>query len=569
MDLLGEASKAMDEAEQSLADAPGAEEAAARTAARRQAVAEATARAKRTAGLLEALERARDARAGTLGGAFDTGSAARDYEKALSGYGLDVASRPEAESAEAIRRAPPGVRLALILALDDWAGCVRSRDRAAADRLGRIADLADDDKWRRAFRAAAGGDVVALKKLAEEAPGRRLPAATLDQLGRDLYNLGARPEATALLRAVRRQYPSDFWAYLDLTLCLQDPNKPDLKTLDEAEACGCAAVALRPRSSAAHHRLGCVLYVRQDLAGAVAHFQEAIRLDPLSARAVNDLAVELYAQQDLAATEENIRRAVELDPKLAVLHKHLGVVLRDERKLEESADEFRRAVEMDPKPADAHYDLGVTLLYQGRFDAAMLRLQRADLLAADLARDAPLRSTVQVELRECDRLLTLDDELDSVLTGASAGRRRRAARAGEGVHVPAAATPPPALLPRRLRRRPRVGRRPQGGPPLQRRQLCGPRRLRPGRGRRRARRVGPRRLAPAGAGLAAGRPRPAGQATEGGRRRRPVRGRPQAALLAGGPRAGRAARRGGAGQAPGRRARGVAQALERRAGYSR
>ena len=71
----------------------------------------------------------------------DFDSAVRSYAATLSLYGLDV-SRPEAETAAEIRKARPGVRLALILALDDWASCVRVHDAAEAERLVRD-DAAD------------------------------------------------------------------------------------------------------------------------------------------------------------------------------------------------------------------------------------------------------------------------------------------------------------------------------------------------------------------------------------------------------------------------------------------
>ena len=162
--LRRQAAASLDEAERALADILGSEAARSRTAERRWAVAVELERAEQAAGLLDDLDRARGARAGAVASALDTDSSARLYAAALSAYGLDV-SGPQAETAAEIRQARPGVRLALILALDDWASCIRVHDAAEADRLGRLADGADDDDWRRRNRAAAG-DVGA------EAPGR-------------------------------------------------------------------------------------------------------------------------------------------------------------------------------------------------------------------------------------------------------------------------------------------------------------------------------------------------------------------------------------------------------------
>ena len=229
--------------EQALADVPGAEAAQARVAERRRQVAAERERAAKVAVLLRDLDRARSALAGTLAGDLDRKTGPRLYAAALSAYGMDV-SRPEAESAAQVRTARPGVRLALILALDDWAGDVRGDDPPAANRLARIADGADDDVWRRRYRAARG-NLPALLRLAAEAAELPPPAVNTIQLGRDLYTRGARPEAAALLRAGRRRHPGDFWMYFDLNNCLLSPNHVNQSTLDEEDACACAAAALR------------------------------------------------------------------------------------------------------------------------------------------------------------------------------------------------------------------------------------------------------------------------------------------------------------------------------------
>ncbi len=191
-------------------------------------------------------------------------------------------SKAEAETAAAIRQARPGLRLALILALDDWAGCVRRRDDAQARRLSRTRrGAADDDDYAKGgVRRRRRG----LKRLADEAPGLRLPSVSLIVLERDLYNHGAIPEAVALLRVGRRQHPTDFWVYDELSSCLIDPNRPNPATLDEAEGSACAAVALRPDSAIACCNLGLVMDQRGDRHRAVDAFQsKPIRARPHTA----------------------------------------------------------------------------------------------------------------------------------------------------------------------------------------------------------------------------------------------------------------------------------------------
>ncbi|HVS40600.1 MAG TPA: protein kinase, partial [Gemmataceae bacterium] len=273
--LWRQAAGSLDEAERTLTPALGARWARDRTAVRRRSVEAERGRAEKEAALLTALDEARASRvAGGGGQTEDLAAPPRRYAEALRVYGLDV-SAPQAETADAIRRERPGVRLALVLALDDWASCVRCRDRVEAKQLSRIAGGADDDGWRRRYREAAG-DVEALKGLAAEAPGLHLPAVSLTLLGSTLTDRGARSEAAALLRAARRQRPGDFWVYFYLTACLVDPVHPDPAGVGEAEGACWAMLALRPDSAAAWFILGLALHNKGDRDGAADCYKKSI-----------------------------------------------------------------------------------------------------------------------------------------------------------------------------------------------------------------------------------------------------------------------------------------------------
>ncbi len=100
------------------------------------------------------------------------------------------------------------------MALDEWANCVGGPE---ATRLRGVADGADDDAWRRRYRAAASaGDVDALKVLAKEARGQELPAVSAEVLAILLMHGEATAEAAVLLRQARRQHPADFWLQFQL-----------------------------------------------------------------------------------------------------------------------------------------------------------------------------------------------------------------------------------------------------------------------------------------------------------------------------------------------------------------
>ena len=116
----------VEEAERALATAPDATAARARLAASRQVFEAGLKRAEREIRLLGDLDQARALRANGGGirgnggrSGIDVESASRSYAVGLAAHGLDV-SGPAAESAAVIRRERPAVRLALIVALDDW-----------------------------------------------------------------------------------------------------------------------------------------------------------------------------------------------------------------------------------------------------------------------------------------------------------------------------------------------------------------------------------------------------------------------------------------------------------------
>ncbi|HVS40068.1 MAG TPA: tetratricopeptide repeat protein [Gemmataceae bacterium] len=375
LELHQQAAAAVDEAEKALADVLGPEAAQVRTAERRRDVEAELNRTEKIAKLLGDLEKARAAQAAVRAEAFDFDSSAHSYAAALSAYSLDV-SRPEAETAAAIRQARPAIRLALILALDDWANCVRYRDPAEAERLSRIAGGADDDDWRQRFRAAAG-DLCALRRLAEEAPGLHLPTVSVVLLERDLRDRGARPEATALLRAARREHPTDFWVHYELAACLADRKHLDPAALEDAESSACAAVGLRPDSSTAYVSLGFVLELRGALAAAADCYKKAIQLDPNYAQPHDNLGNVLHDQGDLAGAVECYKKAIAIDPTLTSAHNDLGGVLADQGDLTGAAACYRKAIEIDSTIATIHSNLGNVLRSLGDLDGAAESYRKA------------------------------------------------------------------------------------------------------------------------------------------------------------------------------------------------
>src|SRR5262249_30598552 len=149
--------------------------------------------------------------------------------------------------------------------------------------LRELAETADDDVWRKGFRAAsATGDRATLRDLSAQARESSLPPSSLELLAGSLSAAGERDEALALLRWARGRHPTDFWIPLDLGNLLMEGQEqnPDPVDLEERIGCYRVAVALRPDASAAHINLGVALRAKGQLDEAIACYRKAIALDP-------------------------------------------------------------------------------------------------------------------------------------------------------------------------------------------------------------------------------------------------------------------------------------------------
>jgi eukaryotic-like serine/threonine-protein kinase len=376
--LWRQALGSVEEAGRALATAPDSTAAArGRLAALRAEIEAGLERTEREARLLNDLDKARALRvAFLLGMGSDKESADRSYAAALEAYGAGKGGAVGQASA-AVRAERPAVRLALVVALDDWAICIGGPEAA---HLRGVADGADGDGWRRRYRAAASArDVEALKRLANEARGLELPAVSACALA--VAVMGNAPaEAAALLRQARRQHPADFWLNLELGASLNVLSRSDPATLAEAAGAFWAAIALRPDNAGAHVYLGNVLGYQGDRAGAVACYKKAIELDPKNGTALINLGTMLREPGNRAEADAYYKKAIELNPNNAWIHNNLGGVLAGHGDRDWAVECFRKAIELDPKFGVALNNLGYELARQGDLAGAFACFKKANEL---------------------------------------------------------------------------------------------------------------------------------------------------------------------------------------------
>ncbi len=248
------------------------------------------------------------------------------YAALFAGYGIDVLAPDEAEAAARIRAS--GIREALLAGLDGWMPFRKSKDAEGA-RLGRVADAADDNTWRRAFRQAAlSNDWQKLKDLAGRPEALAQPPEVLAWLGSLLQaRFYSESESAAILRKAQQRDPADFWINYMLGRALFDrwPRQP--QHFDEAAGYCRAAVAVRPGSAEAHMLLGQVLDSKGDKEGARVAYEHAIAC---------------------------YKKAVELDPNNAENHLLFAKAYYDMGKEADAEAEFRAAIRVKPDDPDAH-----------------------------------------------------------------------------------------------------------------------------------------------------------------------------------------------------------------------
>jgi Flp pilus assembly protein TadD len=374
-----------------------------------------------------------------------------DYAAAFRAFGIDLDRLDPEEAGRRLARRSEPVELAAYL--DDWAVQRRKArgeaDEAAWRRLLAAAKAADQHPWRAALRDQIGGnDLRALRRLADERNELEVQSPTsLVLLAVALIGRGERERAERVLRCAWRQDPRDFW--VNHKLGEAQWSKGHYTRPEEAIRFASVAVAIRPRSFAAHNNLGIALKDARRLAEAALEFRAALRIWPDGAYARNNLgnvlaeqgkleeaAAEFRAagrlQPDYASPHDGLatvlsaqgkpaeaiaeyRAAIRLKPDLALFHSNLSSALRTLGRLDEAIAESRAALRLWPDLPEAHYNLGLSLRSRGEFAEAIAELRRA----RDLGRKNPalLEGVVGV-LAVTERQAALEGRLPAVLSGA-------------------------------------------------------------------------------------------------------------------------------------------------------
>jgi serine/threonine-protein kinase len=298
------------------------------------------------------------------------GAAQRTME-AFRWYGVDLNELGPEEAARRVRAS--AIRDQLILGLDTWANNTR------------VADLADDDPWRRRLRAAiARKDRQALKAMAREEEALTRPP---DQLGLLIIAMAHDewPTTEELLFRAQPKHPDYFGFYSMLGWGLNAKKQPP----DPAGSArfNQAAIALQPRTPNVWWNLGKALEDQDQLAGAAEAYRKVIELTPGDHRFNVDLVRVLYKQGLPQEAERVISQALALAPEDARLQNNLAwnIVLTCRLRVDAARLAVRmakQAVEKEPQNAAWWNTLGAAQYRAGDWKAAAAAHHRSMELRA-------------------------------------------------------------------------------------------------------------------------------------------------------------------------------------------
>ena len=316
-------------------------------------------------------------------------AADRAYFAAFAEHGWNVEAFPPDEIAKLIRAS--SCRTKLVAALDFWAFFKDRIPGGKAESLRSIAQLADDDPWRKQLRdPKLTQDRQTLERLAEMKDILAQPPANLLFLSYLLDKAKVRPAALLLLRRAQEKYPADFWINFELALllygdqskiriveavgffrtafALQPQSSPvannlknAMKKMNAEEEGLRQAVALNANDAGAQERLGAFLGGQGRNEEAEMAFMMLTQLRPNDGTAFQKLGWTLFAQGKPSEAETAFRQTLEKGHKTANVYFGLGWALEAQQKLSEATNSYRRAFELDRKNVQNCWRLAMVL----------------------------------------------------------------------------------------------------------------------------------------------------------------------------------------------------------------
>jgi tetratricopeptide (TPR) repeat protein/mono/diheme cytochrome c family protein len=155
-----------------------------------------------------------------------------------------------------------------------------------------------------------------------------------------------------------------------------DPSQGDPRmTLQEALARH--NIAKNPSDFEAHYNLAAMLQEKNNLQGAIAEYESAVRLRPQDAASNNALGAALVASGQPDRGAGYLQTALKSRPDYFDAHYNLGLALAQQSDFEGASQQFRAALQLRPQDANLEANLGAALAELGRLPEAKSHFERA------------------------------------------------------------------------------------------------------------------------------------------------------------------------------------------------
>ena len=127
----------------------------------------------------------------------------------------------------------------------------------------------------------------------------------------------------------------------------------------------------------AQFNLGIAHQKNQDLANAIACFQNVIELAPNNSAAHFKLANAFRANSEFQKAIKAFLKTLKLQPENYITSLNLGRAYKENGDFQAAFNAFRKVISMQPEFSEAHNDLGLTLYGQGKLETALKSYQKA------------------------------------------------------------------------------------------------------------------------------------------------------------------------------------------------
>ncbi|NJN67395.1 MAG: tetratricopeptide repeat protein, partial [Chloroflexaceae bacterium] len=139
------------------------------------------------------------------------------------------------------------------------------------------------------------------------------------------------------------------------------------------------ALAIDQSYAIAYNGLGWNAFYREDYAGALEAFEEAVTMDPSNIDAFlgKNLVYRFQSPPDYDQAIEVLNQAAAVAPQNDQVFSWMGWTYLNQETMEAAAEQFRHAIELNPNSADAHRGLGWAAYRQSHYDEAEPHFRRA------------------------------------------------------------------------------------------------------------------------------------------------------------------------------------------------